>query len=331
MITRTVPSWHQALTNAFRDPGELAQYLQIDPRVFHSKQSPDSGFSMLVPRGFAHRMEKQNPKDPLLLQVIPRIEESHTAPGFCMDPVGDSAATMEPGLLHKYHGRALLIATGACSIHCRYCFRRHFPYPDSNTGGHNISRAIEYLAAHQEVDEVILSGGDPLMLSDSTLQEMICSLEQIGHIKRLRIHSRIPITLPERITPELADILSRSRFQTIVVVHSNHANELDQSVTLATKMLSQQGITLLNQSVLLREVNDSAEALLQLSTRLFSIGVLPYYLHMLDRVQGATHFEVSAKEAMFIHEQLLESLPGYLVPKLVYEKTGAKSKLALSM
>jgi len=331
MITRTIPSWHQELINAFREPDELAHYLQIDPVVFHPEQAPDSDFPMLVPRGFAQRMEKQNPKDPLLLQIIPRIEELHTAPEFCNDPVGDTAATMEPGLLHKYHGRTLLITTGACSIHCRYCFRRHFPYSDSNTCGPNMRQAIEYLQAHQEVDEVILSGGDPLMLSDSSLQELIRALEQIEHIQRLRIHSRMPVTLPERITPELVNILTRNRLKIILVVHSNHANELTQSVLLAIHRLSQQEITLLNQSVLLRDVNDSPESLYQLSTRLFSMGILPYYLHMLDRVQGAMHFEVSASEAASIHDKLQEILPGYLVPRLVYEEAGAKSKLAVSL
>jgi L-lysine 2,3-aminomutase len=331
MITRTVPAWHQSLINAFREPDELARYLEIDPELFPVGSGGDCGFSMLVPMGFARRMEKGNPHDPLLLQVMPGLEESQTAPDFGPDPVGDGAATVEPGVLHKYHGRILLITTGACSIHCRYCFRRHFPYSDSNTYGPNLQRAVEYIEAHPEVEEVILSGGDPLMLSDEALGELIAGLEQIEWLKRLRIHSRIPITLPERVTPELAGILGDSRLQTIVVVHSNHANELDQTVSLAARELTQQGITLLNQSVLLRHINDSSEALCQLNTRLFSMGILPYYLHLLDRVQGAMHFEVGPGEAASIHAGLLEQLPGYLVPRLVYEKAGAKSKLALSL
>ncbi len=331
MITRTVPAWHQSLTNAFREPDELAGFLQIDPATLYSGPVPDTGFSMLVPRGFAERMEKQNPKDPLLLQVIPRRDELHSRPGFCLDPVGDTAATMTPGLLHKYSGRALFITTGACSIHCRYCFRRHFDYSGSNTCGVNMEQAMEYLKNNQDIEEVILSGGDPLMLSDTALKELIQGLEQIERIQRLRIHSRIPVTLPERITPELVTILASNRFQTIMVVHSNHANELDQSVAMAMKELSQQGVTLLNQSVLLRDINDSAEVLHQLCTRLFSLGILPYYLHMLDRVQGAMHFEVVTNEAISIHNQLQTLLPGYLVPKLVYEKAGAKSKLPVSL
>lgn len=276
-------------------------------------------------------MEKQNPQDPLLLQVMPRLEELQTAPGFCLDPVGDTEATMAPGILHKYSGRTLLITTGACSIHCRYCFRRHFPYSGSNTCGPNMGPTIEYLKANQDTTEVILSGGDPLMLSDTILEELICNLEQIDQIQRLRIHSRMPVTLPERVTPELVKILTTSRFQTIIVVHSNHPNELDESVSLAIKRLSQQGITLLNQSVLLRDINDSPEVLYRLCTKLFSIGILPYYLHMLDRVHGAMHFAVGTSEAISIHKQLQELLPGYLVPKLVYEKAGAKSKLAVSL
>lgn len=281
---------------------------------------------MLVPQGFAARMGKQNPQDPLLLQVMPRVDELHTTPGYCQDPVGDNQATMAPGVLHKYSGRTLLITTGACSIHCRYCFRRHFPYSDSNSCGINMQPALEYLKSNQDITEVILSGGDPLMLSDTALSELIRGLEQIGHIQRLRIHSRMPVTLPERVTPELVQLLTASRFQTIIVVHSNHANELDASVAVAVKRLSQQGITLLNQSVLLRGINDSTEVLYRLCTRLFSIGILPYYLHMLDRVQGAMHFEVGTSEAILIHNQLQALLPGYLVPKLVYEKAGAKSK-----
>jgi len=324
-----MPAWHQALINAFREPDELAHYLQIDPGLFYPEQAPNTGFPMLVPLGFARRMEKQNPRDPLLLQVMPSIEELRNAPGFCQDPVGDAEATMKPGLLHKYSGRALLITTGACSIHCRYCFRRHFPYSGSNACGPNIRPAIDYLKANPEVDEVILSGGDPLMLSDTALQQMLAELQQIKHIRRLRLHSRMPITLPERITPELVQILASNRFQTIMVVHSNHANELDVSVAEAMQRLTRYGITLFNQSVLLRGINNNTVALRQLCTRLFSLGILPYYLHMLDRVKGAAHFEVGTSEAVSIHKQLQESLPGYLVPKLVYEQAGAKSKLAI--
>lgn len=329
MITRTIPSWHQSLIDAFREPDELARYLQIDPSIFHLGQELDTAFPLLVPRGFADRMEKNNPQDPLLLQVIPRHEEFLTRLGYSSDPVGDMDAIVAPGVLHKYHGRALIIATGACSIHCRYCFRRHFPYSNSNAYNDNWQLALEYLKSNQDITEVILSGGDPLMLSDTILNSLVQELEDIDHIQRLRIHSRVPITLPDRVTPELIDVFSTSRFQSILVVHSNHANELDQRVSRNMRRLKQAGITLLNQSVLLRGVNDSLEALSNLSNRLFSIGISPYYLHMLDRAQGATHFEVSMKQARSIYAQLQVTLPGYLVPKLVYEKAGAKSKLLL--
>ncbi len=330
MITRTIPSWHQSLIDAFREPDELARYLQVDPATFHPEQGLNTTFPMLVPRGFADRMEKNNPQDPLLLQVMPCSEELHTKSGYNSDPVGDTYATVAPGVLHKYQGRALLITTGACSIHCRYCFRRHFPYYDSNAGNDNWQLALEYLKKNPDITEVILSGGDPLMLSDTTLQILMHKLEDIGHIQRLRIHSRIPVTLPERITQEIIDLLSTSRFQSILVIHSNHPNELNEEVSQAILRLKQTDITLLNQTVLLRGINDNPETLCNLSNRLFSLGILPYYLHMLDRAQGTSHFEVAPKQATSIHAQLLAMLPGYLVPRLVYERAGATSKLLLS-
>ncbi len=330
MITRTIPSWHQSLIDAFREPDELSRYLQIDPAIFYSGKELNTKFSMLVPRGFAERMEKNNPYDPLLLQVMPRPEEMQAKHGYCQDPVGDADSTKAPGILHKYHERALLITTGACSIHCRYCFRRHFPYSDSNACSDNLHHALEYLRTNRDIAEVILSGGDPLMLSDTALKVLVRKLEDIDHIQRLRIHSRVPITLPDRITSELIDLLSTNRFQSILVTHSNHANELDQNVSKAMNRLTQSGITLLNQSVLLLGINDNPETLYNLSNRLFSIGILPYYLHMLDQVEGASHFEVSPKQAISIHKQLQATLPGYLVPKLVYERPGAESKVSLS-
>ncbi len=330
MITRTIPSWHQSLIDAFREPDELARYLQIDPALFHPGPGPNRAFPMLVPRGFAGRMEKNNPQDPLLLQIIPRNEELDSISGYTSDPVGDSEATVAPGVLYKYQGRVLFITTGACSIHCRYCFRRNFPYSDSSAGKDNWQPALEYLENNQDITEVILSGGDPFMLSDTALNSLIRKLEDIGHIQRLRLHSRIPITLPERVTPEVIDLLSTSRFQTILVIHSNHANELDECVSQAIWQLKQTGITLLNQSVLLRGINDNPAVLCSLSNRLFSLGILPYYLHMLDHAQGTSHFEVGTKQATNIYTQLQAMLPGYLVPRLVYERAGAASKLMLA-
>ncbi len=330
MIPRTVPPWHQSLIDAFRRPEELAQYLEIEPSDIDQELNLNTGFPMLVPRGFADRMEKGNPQDPLLLQVMPSIKEKITDDNYCPDPLREADVTVAPGALQKYQGRVLLIATGACSIHCRYCFRRHFPYSDSIAYGTDMDHAVRYLKANRDITEVILSGGDPLMLSNSSLKTMIYQLDGIEHIQRLRIHSRMPVTLPERVDPEMANILGTSRFKIVFVIHCNHANELDQSVSKAITTLAGSGITLLNQSVLLRGINDSCEKLRMLSERLFSFGVLPYYLHMLDRVSGAMHFEVATESALAMHKHLQGSLPGYLVPRLVYEKAGAESKLLLS-
>ncbi len=325
-----MPSWHQSLIDAFRKPEELAKYLELDPSDIASDIGVEADFPMLVPRGFANRMEKSNPKDPLLLQTMPNIKESGTNDSYCIDPVGDAAATIIPGLLHKYGGRVLLVTTGACAIHCRYCFRRHFPYSDSSACGPNLETSFEYIRDNREITEVILSGGEPLMQSDSALKSLINRLEQIDHLQRLRIHSRMPIALPERVNLEIAQILAASRLKIVFVIHCNHANELDRNVYQAINTLAKSGITILNQSVLLRGINDSFETLHTLSERLFSFGVLPYYLHMLDRVTGAMHFEVEAEKAIALQNELQNSLPGYLVPRLVYEKAGAKSKLPLA-
>lgn len=329
MITRTIPSWHQSLIDAFRNSHDLAKYLNIEPLGNDFNDAQDTNFPMLVPREFADRMEKGNPQDPLLLQTMPGIRELDTKDGYATDPVGEAAATIAPGVLHKYQGRVLLVTTGACPIHCRYCFRRHFPYSDSLASGPNLDPAIKYIEANRDITEVILSGGDPLMLKNSNLEILIKRLEQIDHLQRLRIHSRMPVVLPSRIDHELTRLLKTSRLTSVLVVHCNHPDELDQSVKDVLNALSNTGIIILNQSVLLHGINDNAETLKQLSERLFSCGVLPYYLHMLDRVAGARHFEVDPAQAIDIHSQLQSSLPGYLVPKLVYEKAGAESKLPL--
>jgi EF-P beta-lysylation protein EpmB len=330
MITRTVPSWHQSLANAIRTPEQLADYLDIDPTDLRFEKGLDNDFPMLVPREFADRMEKGNPQDPLLLQALPQTDEAETDDSYGSDPIDEAAATVAPGLLHKYHGRILLVTTRACPIHCRYCFRRHFPYSDSIACGSELESAIAYIDSKPEITEVILSGGDPLMLSDSALVKIIQQLEQIKHLQRLRIHSRMPIILPARINQELGESMAASRLSIAFVLHCNHPNELDQSVRQAINTLSSNGISILNQSVLLRGVNDNIEMLQELSEKLFSYGVVPYYLHMLDRVSGAMHFEVEKSKAKAIHRKLQNLLPGYLVPKLVYEKAGAESKLSLS-
>jgi EF-P beta-lysylation protein EpmB len=261
--------------------------------------------------------------------VLPRAAELGEVPGFTRDAVGDLAARAGRGMLHKYHGRALLIATGSCAVNCRYCFRRHFPYGDETAAANRWSEALAELRADASIEEVILSGGDPLSLSTAKLAELTSALATIPHIRRLRVHTRLPIVLPERVDAELLDWLGRLPFGCAVVVHANHANELDASVARAAADLRAAGATLLNQSVLLRGVNDDADALETLSERLFETGVLPYYLHQLDRVAGAAHFEVADEHARALVDRLAARLPGYLVPRLVREVAGAVSKTPL--
>ena len=283
-------------------------------------------FPLRVPRGFVARMRRGDPHDPLLRQVLPLAEECLTAPGFAADPVGDAAAMTVPGVLHKYRGRVLLTATGACAVHCRYCFRRHFPYADANPAADRWQAALGYIAGDTSISEVILSGGDPLTLSDRRLGELTDALAAIPHVQRLRIHTRLPIVLPERVDDGLLGWLADLRQPCVVVVHVNHANELDATVKAALTRLKDAGVSLLNQSVLLRGVNDSGAALADLSETLFAAGVLPYYLHLLDKVQGAAHFDVSEATAKGIVTDIQRHLPGYLVPRLVREQPGLRQK-----
>ncbi len=329
IIPRSGPLWQQELTHAFTDAGALLRHLRLDPGRVAPPLSAQAHFGLLVPRGFAERMEKGNPDDPLLRQVLPTAEEWSSQPGFSADPVGDGAATLSPGLLQKYQGRALLIVTGACASHCRYCFRRHYPYRESAATGREWAQGLQHLRADASLSEVILSGGDPLMLGDGELGELLRDLQAIPHLRRLRIHSRLPVTLPERITDELVRLVADLRLPTVLVLHCNHPRELTGPVPEALRRLASAGVTLLNQSVLLRGVNDDAETLRALSEALFELGVLPYYLHMLDRVAGAAHFEVPCKEALQLEARLRQRLPGYLMPRFVYEKAGAAAKLPL--
>jgi EF-P beta-lysylation protein EpmB len=282
-----------------------------------------------VPRGFVARMRRADPKDPLLLQVLPRAAELGEVPGFTRDAVGDLAARAGRGVLHKYHGRALLIATGSCAIHCRYCFRRHFPYADETAATARWRDALAELRADSSIEEIILSGGDPLSLSTPRLAELTAALATIPHIRRLRIHTRLPIVLPERVDAEFLAWLGRVPLQRVVVVHANHPNEIDAPVAAACSALLGTGTTVLNQSVLLRGINDDVGVLQALSERLFECGVLPYYLHQLDRVKGAAHFEVDDARALDLVRTLAARLPGYLVPRLVREVAGAPSKMPL--
>jgi EF-P beta-lysylation protein EpmB len=322
--------WQQALADAISDPAELCAILGLDASLAHAAHAPISGatggFPLRVPRGFVDRMRRGDPKDPLLLQVLPLAAELHAAEGFTTDPVGDLASKTAPGVLHKYTGRALLVTTGACAVHCRYCFRRHFPYGEESALLDGWRSTIEHLQADASVDELILSGGDPLSLSDRRLQQLTDALQAVPHIRRLRIHTRYPIVLPERVDQGLLAWLGGLRLQKVVVIHANHAQELDDDVRRACADLAGTGATLLNQSVLLAGVNDSVETLAALSEALFAMNVLPYYLHVLDKVAGAAHFDVDRATALRLHAGLARVLPGYLLPRLVREVPGAASK-----
>jgi len=323
---RQVHDWQTALGQAITDPAELLDVLGLGPEWLPAARDAARAFPLRVPRGFVARMHRGDPADPLLRQVLPLAQESHVVEGFGPDPVGDLAAHKASGVLHKYQGRVLLTATGACAIHCRYCFRRHFPYAEANASTQNWRAALDYITAHPDVREVILSGGDPLTLSDRRLGDFVRALEGCAHVERLRLHTRLPVVLPERVTQEFCAWLAGTRFKTVVVIHANHAQELDDTVRTACKRLADSGATLLNQSVLLRGVNDSVTSLTRLSDTLFAAGVLPYYLHLLDRVQGAAHFDVSEDAARRLLAGLNAQLPGYLVPRLVREVPGAPGK-----
>jgi EF-P beta-lysylation protein EpmB len=321
--------WQELWRDAVTDPRELLALLDLSHRADELVAPSDTGFAMRVPRGFVARMRKGDANDPLLLQVLPRGAELGEVPGFTRDAVGDLDARAARGVLHKYRGRALLIATGSCAVNCRYCFRRHFPYGDETAAANRWLDAIAGLRADASIEEVILSGGDPLSLSTAKLAELTDMLDTISHIRRLRIHTRLPIVLPERVDADFLGWLGRLPFGRVVVVHANHANEIDAPVAHAMAGLRAAGATVLNQSVLLRGVNDDAETLATLSERLFECGVLPYYLHQLDRVEGAAHFEVDDGRARALVDRLAARLPGYLVPRLVREIPGAASKTPL--
>jgi L-lysine 2,3-aminomutase len=334
MISRTacdwhIPDWRREMAQAVTDPEELLRLLDLPPDLLAGAQSASRPFSLRVPRGFLALMERGNPRDPLLLQVLPQAVELLDVSGFGDDPVGDQAAAQAPGVLSKYQGRALLIASPACALHCRYCFRRAFPY-----AGHQAARgrwrgALELLARTSETREVILSGGDPLALDDQRLAELLAGLEAIPHLRRLRIHTRLPVVIPARITADLLDLLKRCRLTPVLVLHFNHPRELAPAIRAALGPLRGR-TTLLNQSVLLRGVNDDPAVLAELSERLFDSGILPYYIHLLDRVRGAAHFEVNQEVARSLMTELRARLPGYLVPRLVREERGATAKTPIA-
>ena len=322
--------WQRELARAIKDPFELLAAVGLNADEIPGGIDPQQTFPLRVPRSYVARMQPGDPADPLLLQVLPRQLEAAIQPGFLRDPVGDATATTRPGLLHKYHGRVLLITTGACPIHCRYCFRRHFPYAKNRPDDHQWTAAAEYIAARPEITEVILSGGDPLSLSTERLSDISNTLRGIPHLQRLRIHTRMPIVLPERIDDDFLRWLSTLPWQSVLVTHCNHANELSHDVQHALNKLHHIGVTLLNQAVLLKDVNDSVNTQCALSESLFASNVLPYYLHLLDRVQGAKHFDVPESMAVSLMNEVRQQLPGFLVPQLVREIAGEPYKTPIN-
>jgi EF-P beta-lysylation protein EpmB len=324
-----LPAWQAELADSFTDPVELLAFLELDAVDLPALYESSRRFPFRVTRSYAGRMGKGDPADPLLRQVLPLGQELMEQAGFVADPVGDLPAVSTPGLLHKYQGRVLLITTGACAIHCRYCFRREFPYESNMLGRRRAEEALDAVAGDANIREVILSGGDPLVLSDERLVRLVESIGAIPHVERLRIHTRLPIVLPSRITVELIRCLAESRLRTVLVIHANHPDEFDPSVKKALDRLREAGITLLNQSVLLKGINDEANTLVRLSETLFEHGVLPYYLHLLDKARGTAHFDVPVERARELLLILRERLPGYLVPRMVREKAGEPFKMPL--
>ncbi len=334
IITRNVDSveqnWLKQLANGISDPQKLLEQLEIDPEPWQNGFDARKLFAQRVPQSFVERMQKGNPFDPLLRQVLPLSAEFEVHPGYSNDPLQEQNNDI-PGLLHKYRNRALMIVKGGCAINCRYCFRRHFPYQENKGNKTTWQQSIDYLAQHDELNEVIFSGGDPLMAKDDELRWLIDHIADIPHIKRLRIHSRLPVVIPARVTDELVSLLAGTRLQVILVTHINHAQEINQELSEALSKLKRVGVTLLNQGVMLKGVNDSVDAQVQLSEALFDSGVLPYYIHVLDKVQGAAHFYISDQQAKAIMAGVIERVSGYLVPKLTREIGGRSSKTPLDL
>jgi EF-P beta-lysylation protein EpmB len=328
--SRTVPStWQRSLTEAIRDPEQLIERLQLSRDLLPAGLAAAADFPLVVPLSYLHRMRPGDPGDPLLRQVLPIASELADVSGFARDAVGDAAARRAPGLLHKYQGRALLIAARQCAINCRYCFRRHYPYADEPAALDDWQPALDELHADPSIREIILSGGDPLLLSNQRLSRLIERLEDVPHLRRLRIHSRLPIVLPDRVEPALIERLRSSRLACLMVVHANHPREIAGDCIDALRQLVARGIPTLNQSVLLRRINDDADVLAELSERLIDLGVIPYYLHQLDRVQGVAHFEVAETRGRELVAELRRRLPGYAVPRYVREVEGADGKVPL--
>lgn len=327
--TDVPPSWQKELVNAVKNPVQLLQLLEIAPETAQLSEIARKSFAMIVPMPFINKMKKGDITDPLLQQVLPIKSEEQISEGYSLDPLGEHQNGIQ-GALHKYKSRILLILKSGCAVNCRYCFRRHFPYQDNNLNKQQFAEVLKYLKDHPEVNEVILSGGDPLMSKDEFLQFIVSELDKLPQLKRLRIHTRLPVVIPQRITDDLCQILKSSRLKVIFVLHINHANEIDSLFSEAMQKLHQAGIQLLNQSVLLKGVNDNCEALVKLSEALSQVNILPYYLFLLDKVQGAQHFDLTTERALQLMKEISVELPGYLVPKLSREIAGEKSKTLIN-
>lgn len=320
-----VNSWKFLLKTAVSDPMQLLSLVGLKPESLNFEVDYKNSFKLRVPKPFIDKMQYGVASDPLLLQVLSQQRENITTPGFSQDPLKEFN-NKSPGLLHKYHGRILLILASACAINCRYCFRRHFPYQEQHATGKQLVQSINYINSDTSIKEVILSGGDPLVTSDESLTNLIEQLKAIPHIKRLRIHTRLPIVIPQRVTQQLCNLLKQNELSVSMVLHINHPNEIDALLKAYLSKLSQANVQLLNQTVLLKGINDNANTLVDLSESLFDAGVLPYYIHLLDKVAGAAHFDISQSKAIALVEQIRKLLPGYLVPRLTMEEPGKHSK-----
>lgn len=322
-------SWQSELANSFQSVEQLFEFLGLDPRLMPHKPSTRNPFPFKVTHSFAAKIEPGNINDPLLKQILPSAEEFHNRPGFVDNPVGDLEAIQSPGLLHKYRSRVLFITSGACAVNCRYCFRRNYPYAGNQLGNAGRDDALRYIESRPEIKEVILSGGDPLVLSNTSLEVLIAAISTIKHVERLRIHTRIPSVLPARIDPELIGILTTTHLKTVLVSHINHPREIDERVRIAVASLLNAKIRVLNQAVLLKGINDDPKTLSELLETAFDAGIHPYYLHMLDRATGTAHFEVDEHTSLYLEETLRNNLPGYLLPRFVREVAGFPYKVPL--
>jgi len=319
-------NWQLSLKNLITDPKELFAILDLPKELLPAAERASTLFDLRVPREFVALMRKGDPKDPLLAQVLPLEQEFEERSGFIEDPLNEAASRPTAGVVHKYKDRVLLILSGACAINCRYCFRRHFPYSDNQISGPAREQALTYIRSNSDIKEVILSGGDPLVASDTRLEQLINDLAAIPHIERLRVHTRLPVVIPSRITDRLLEILGKTRLQTALVLHINHSREISTELEHACQQMRQAGVTLLNQAVILRNVNDQAAIQVELSRSLYRIGILPYYLFLFDPVKGASHFDIAESDAKTLAAQMQSELPGYLMPRLAKEIPNRPSK-----